>query len=373
MAATIATKRPDSSSPEQIETSTSAPIPDARYIRYLLGFLVGFIIMGIVWYRLAIFQLGTPTESSRWTQEIYIKKMARSNAITTPKLLVVGGSSTLFGISAKQIEDKTHVPTVNMGLHAGLGIEYLLYEARPAMKRGDTVLLSIEYELFTRDEVNDVFLDYIFARDPDYYRSRDLYKRLRYAFALDTDRMVEGCMNRLKHSVAIPEGTEYESATLNEHGDETNNRYEESLKHPCQKKQDEGKPCSVFLDHFSENDVPWKQMREFKQWCDKNGVRVLATFPNARYFPVYDTKASQERFAQLVEAYHRLGIPTVGTPKDFIYDRSYFYDTVYHLNDRGVPMRTEKTIELLEPFISKMGVREEIGPAKAAPGRLRTL
>src|SRR3954469_18262325 len=48
--------------------------------------------------------LGVPTESSRWCYEINEKKRHLAANISSPKLLLVGGSSTLFGISAREIQ-----------------------------------------------------------------------------------------------------------------------------------------------------------------------------------------------------------------------------------------------------------------------------
>src|SRR4051794_11320917 len=95
----------------------------------------------------------------RWVNRLYARKTIvaarRQDAGRTgagrPRLVLVGGSGTLYGIDAELIERKTGVPTVNFGTHAGLGLRYLLTRARRELRPGDRVLLAPEYELLADD------------------------------------------------------------------------------------------------------------------------------------------------------------------------------------------------------------------------------
>jgi hypothetical protein len=42
-----------------------------------------------------------------------------------------------------------------------------------------------------------------------------------------------------------------------------------------------------------------------------------------------------------------MDIPIVGTPKDFVMGKQYFFDTRYHLNREGRDLRTLRMIEVL--------------------------
>ena len=64
--------------------------------KFFTGFIVGLGLALAVFFAQFYRQLGAPTESSRWCYEINAKKLARAKAITGPKLLLVGGSSTLL-------------------------------------------------------------------------------------------------------------------------------------------------------------------------------------------------------------------------------------------------------------------------------------
>src|ERR1043166_5510292 len=88
---------------------------------FFTGLLGGFVLMlgitmGAFWLN-----LGAPTASSKWEAEINQKKLLLAEKCRSPKLLVVGGSAALFGISAREIQNQTGYPTINLATHAALG------------------------------------------------------------------------------------------------------------------------------------------------------------------------------------------------------------------------------------------------------------
>lgn len=76
-----------------------------------------------------------------------IDKQNRLKNLPSPRLVFVGGSNLAFGIDSKRIEDSLKITVVNMGLHAGLGLGYMLKETQDNLKPGDIVVLSPEYHL----------------------------------------------------------------------------------------------------------------------------------------------------------------------------------------------------------------------------------
>ncbi len=67
--------------------------------------------------------------------------------IAPPRMLLCGGSNLAFGIDSKSIQDKIGLPVINMGLNAGLGLNFIMEEIKSAAKPTDIVILSIEYFL----------------------------------------------------------------------------------------------------------------------------------------------------------------------------------------------------------------------------------
>ena len=55
-----------------------------------------------------------------------IDKHQRLSSIQESKVVLVGGSNLPFGIKSPLIEEALGMPVVNMGLHAGLGMNFIL-------------------------------------------------------------------------------------------------------------------------------------------------------------------------------------------------------------------------------------------------------
>ena len=117
--------------------------------RFLAGLLAGFCAACVVVIAAFSLALGVPTQSSRWAFEVMQKKRRLAEQAKSPKILIVGGSGALFGVSGQELEKETGWPTINLGCHAALGVAYMLDDAKHSARPGDTVLLVLEYELYT--------------------------------------------------------------------------------------------------------------------------------------------------------------------------------------------------------------------------------
>src|ERR1022692_1229931 len=88
---------------------------------FLVALLAGFLLMFGLLVGAFCLNLGVPSPSSRWAFELNQKKRHMADQAASPRLLLVGGSATLFGLSAKEIEAQTGCHTINLGTHAALG------------------------------------------------------------------------------------------------------------------------------------------------------------------------------------------------------------------------------------------------------------
>jgi hypothetical protein len=65
---------------------------------------------------------------------------------------VVGGSTTTFGIDAEYMHKEYNLPVANLGLHAGMGPDACVGLGFAALRRGDTLILSLEPGMLTKDD-----------------------------------------------------------------------------------------------------------------------------------------------------------------------------------------------------------------------------
>ncbi len=71
---------------------------------FFICLAVGFLLPASTYLGLFYLQLGVPTAKWGWLHAIVDTKVKIAAAVTKPKLLVVAGSSALYGISAEEIE-----------------------------------------------------------------------------------------------------------------------------------------------------------------------------------------------------------------------------------------------------------------------------
>jgi hypothetical protein len=309
------------------------------YKKYLNSVLFSFLLGWLIFIIAALYQLGAPTESSRWIYEVDTIKTRIAHSIETPKFLIVGGSNALFGISSQMITQELGIPSVNTAINAGLGANYILHRAQSLTKSGDTVLLSLEYQLYLPDSQNSkVLIDYVLARDPNYVLAHPWL-----ILFLSFERLKLGILAKLQ----TPPRTqgEYQSQTINASGDETNNR-EADMTEQQRQKLKKWTPIKIdnkLVPHSSEI----KTIKSFINWCRQHNIKVFATWPNTIWFDRYQAPIYQEFFQDIEKFYQSLGVPVLGNYRDFMYDISLFYDTRYHLNDRGMRYRTNHLIDLL--------------------------
>src|ERR1035437_4918237 len=129
--------------------------------RFYLAVAIGFVLTTLVWLAGLEAQLGAPTPTSRWVFEAYQKKARIAAAKPSPRILIVAGSSALFSLDSAALSRVWGRPVVNMAVNAGLGVHYILWQARQVARAGDMILLPLEYALFVDDDrPNAQIVDY---------------------------------------------------------------------------------------------------------------------------------------------------------------------------------------------------------------------
>lgn len=326
--------------------------------RFIIALPVGFIL-GISFFIGSLYtQLGVPTHMSQWIFDISQKKEFLAGNIPGPRLLVVGGSSALFGINAQMIEQQTGYPTVNMAVHAGLRVDYPLYRIEKIARPGDTVLLVCEYEFYldSLSYSSEIYDDYILARDPEVFRQMSLLGKIDMATRIPFKRLQTGWRNRRTPEHVRPPSPPYSPYTpispgidcLDDNGDEIFNTVAtQPPPNPAMQI-----PSDVLSDGIpSEGTDGFKIMAVFLQWAHAHHITVLATFPNIVYQPAYDEPNGQKTIETITRFYTSQGVPVIGTARQAMFPINQFFDTRYHLTHEAALERTEQLIPELRPYL----------------------
>jgi hypothetical protein len=275
-----------------------------------------------------------------WINDVRIKKEEIARRIAGQKVVFGGGSATLFGVKAKVIEDTIGIPCVNLAIHGGLNIGYVIYNLKKVIKKGDIVILPLEYSYFTDDgKIDRITFNYVVSYDKEYFRSLTYSQKLKILLSAS----IEGSLKGLLHTIAaslFKESRQYDSKTLNKNGDETINVG-----------NDDRMPKFIRPFEIPSGDVTdtygLSRINEFNLWCKENNITLYITYPNLIYSNEYEKNTYRDYFDKLNKYFVEHNIRTIGSPYDVMFEKELFYDTKYHLNQKGADIRTKQLIDML--------------------------
>lgn len=322
---------------------------------FFIALPLGLLLSAAVYFGLFFLQLGVPTSQWTWLHEVIGVKRKAAEKITEPKLLIVAGSSALYGISAEEIERQTGFPSINFGTNAALGPDYILHLTRKICRPGDVVLLAFEYEPYlfgnlTGDTTDELFINYILGHDQEYVRSLSFHTQLKLALLTPGDRLWSGLcavFQKPKQDVAVAAFIRDVLSNINSHGDQTN---------ALPEKRPEQSAVRSMLSYIPAYGFPastpgFPPIRAFCAWAKANNVRVLATFPNICHRPEYDQPAAKQMPGQFRTFFESLGVPVLGGLSESMLPEEQMFDSLYHPMREFALERTRRLLVHLAPFL----------------------
>ncbi len=324
--------------------------------KFLAGLVTGFLlVLGFMLFAFWL-NLGVPSGSTRWAYELNRRKHLLAEQAPAPRLLIAGGSGTLFGISAREIQEQTGYHTINLGTHAALGTACILHVTRQDAKPGDTILLVLEYELYKYGRVkqswaHNLLVDYLVARDPAYFRSLTFSEKWTVFMLTSTSRLIEGLKNRFRAEPPYEDAGlgAYSVRHLNQWGDLTHHTREQRLKNRepiLRSKSALGRGLPEHPDGFD-------TIAAFCQWAKTNNIRVLATFPNLCDRPEYHEAVGKNSARIIEDFFASIQVPVVGNYTNALLPEDQFLDTMYHLTEESALARTRKLIPDLKAALGE--------------------
>ena len=265
-----------------------------------------------------------------------IDKEARLNSLDSNRLILVGGSNLAFGINSALIESKLPVKVANLGLHAGLGLRFMINETSHLMKKGDIVVLTLEYPLYLDSFHPDIDLIQF---------ARELYPITKKYYHFTPKQMLEVKYEKFRKYFQ-PDLYKVDSVfnrqLFNKYGDNEGHLNKHPLKYLIDRK-----PIN-YIDVERSVSI----LKVFSDECKKKGVRVYISYPS---YPKTEYVGKNKERIDALDVRLRNRLPQIGflnKPERYIFDDSLFYDTVYHLHTKGREIRTEMFIDDLKKAIS---------------------
>lgn len=285
---------------------------------------------------------GYTDREALWIDLLYRQKRVAMARRPGRRLVVVGGSASLYGIDAQLIERKLNIPCVNFATHAGLGLRYILDRAQRELRPGDTVLLVPEYGSWS-----DAYRD---APGPalNYLRSYDRAYLARMSFResaaivaqtplSEWPRSVRGWQHYLRGDLLSPQRPPpARTARIDGNGD-------------LRLLMEDRTPTlgGEFAFCADETLPSVQRFREFSRWCRDHDIRLLFSWPNIMQPDVpADVARPPDWLMRLIVDQ---GYAVLDRPLDACYPRAWFMDSCYHVDPCCRRIRTEALMRRLRP------------------------
>ena len=288
-----------------------------------------------------------------------VDKHSRLCVRPAPRVILVGGSNVAFGFESDRMESALGRPVVNMGLAAGLGVEFMLAEIEPALRPGDIIVLSLEYDHFARGPAAGRYSALGF--DPNVLRQVLIFRpegcldlgwtHVR-KIVLDRGLSILGEIARRGFMFGIgareAKTSELQSARkgFNPWGDLIGHRQE-----PARTTAELVNRLPLVADvRKFPNPAALEVIRDFVDRTRRTGARVAFTFTPK---PTGTILRDGELAWRLAEALRQIpGVTLLDAPQDHAYPPEQFFDSANHLTAEGAAQRTSKVIASLQRFMT---------------------
>ncbi|MFV1943792.1 hypothetical protein VPH49_23625 [Pseudomonas luteola] len=311
------------------------------------GLFAGGLLWIGTWLVLLVGQLGHPFVNNLWVEGAYAKKLARAASIREPKIVVVAGSSAMFGVNTKMLEQALGRPAVNLGVNAGILSPYLLIYARQAVHPGDWVILPLEYPLYhDRYEVNQVYQDYWLSHPVTY--GLNAWRLIQLIASTPLERVAQGYLG-------VPEGFTvaglYGAQNLDDWGDQLISRRAERSEAFFSGAQRSA------IQHYGAQansyNGSWALWQTFASEVNqRGGCAVFLPAPMLDRPDYHSDPVERNYYESLSSNARQHGLNYIGEPFDFLRPEDDFFDTNYHLVDEARMDNTARIIEQVKPLFS---------------------
>lgn len=295
----------------------------------VLGILIGCFIYSVI-----------PGYEEEYTAGL-IGKVQRLENTQGSKIVLIGNSNLAFGIDSKKIEKEMGMPVVNMGLHGGLGNAFSEEMAKINVEPGDIYVICHTNYIDDSKET-DWVLTWITVENKYKYwrliRRKDIYHMID-ALPVYLKKCIERWMEG--ESNQIPDEEYYYREVFNEYGDVAKKRSDSRL----DELEIEVREICPAIEGTC-----IKRLNKLAEHIEQKGAEMVVAG-----YPIIVNDFPSEVFLDDIESFQiqlteQLECVVISDFRNYCYDKRFFFDTIAHLNDEGVKLRTEQLIKDLKDY-----------------------
>lgn len=265
-----------------------------------------------------------------------VDKHKYAQSISSPKIVLVGGSNLAFGINSGLLSEKTKLPVVNMALLAPLGIHFILSDAENYIKKGDIVIMSFEYDVAVTGDIESQLSVVDFVPENSH-------------FVTDTLGLMEKWKARFLHRLQAPANIEnifqnptvedpysiYFRSAFSPQGDITSHL--NNVTHTV----DAGTGTANFFAYEKQIE----SMNAFTEKLRQKGAKVYFLYSAVSESFYRNTAVAVTKLDKQYKKH--LTAKVLAEPQQSVYADSLCFDTVFHLNGQARDTHTEKVADAL--------------------------
>ena len=312
-----------------------------KHIKFFLRIVLIILLPFLLIYGIKRADLALNPNSENAYLTIIANKMSSLYSVSSPRLLLMSGSSMAFGVDSDLLSKELEIPVINASPRLNLGSKCMMNELKATVRKGDIVLITLEYVVSSKGMCDDNLgvSGFCFAAK-EWSHFASFFKKIE-AFA------VHGLTN-FKFLISDAwQSTPQKSINLNEpisaffekkiakDGDLINH-----LNNPQAKFEVPELPVNV---DFSEQ---IQDLNDFEEFAKQKGVTVFFTFPSYVESGYEKNMPIIKRIEQQLRT--NLNFTILGSPENSVMDDEFFYDNVFHPNAQGRKIFSSRLIQLLE-------------------------
>jgi hypothetical protein len=236
---------------------------------------------------------------------------------------------------------------VNMGLNHAVGLEFMLQEVEPFVRRGDVVLLAPEYSTIEQYYHSDPeYVARLIECRPSLLRvlnGRQTRELLDRGYVQHVGRVIRFiCLGQVTLSTIT--NAHIQRGAFNEYGDVVSHH------------DAPGRPLVPALFKFKagpSTDEAINHLNRFHDECRRRGARVFYSHPPYEQRSFERSRGAILKLDALLR--QKMQIPMLDTVDDMVFPTADFFDTEYHLNLPAKRKRSERLAESLRKALEKPG------------------
>lgn len=301
-----------------------------KFIQYV-GLILIFTVVMLEVYVLGI--LLFPANKFHSSYQSLIQDKFRILIETNdPKIIMVSGSSSAFGLVQKDLEDASGYKVVNLGLHAGFGPLFYSELAKANINEGDIVLLGYEYGW----------------QSPSAFDSMDL-SLVMTGIDSDIKMYLHVPMSKWGDIIAyLPTFAEKKESYVDVTGiysreafDSETGQMTMARDYNIEWDAEAYGTLDITDVHISDSSISY--LRKFKKYIEDRGASVYFVAPPLLKDAVVGDYSEFEKLKEQEE--ELIGIPYISDPVEYLYPNTLMSNSNYHCNSTGEKVRTEMLID----------------------------